>query len=95
VLWVDYRTSISLHAVITTNPKEKRPQRLQSPTPNDNRITFGCINVPTDFYNKVVQKIFKESKGIVYILPDIKPMEEVFPTFRPETRLSSSFQAAP
>jgi hypothetical protein len=78
VLWVDYPTAISLHAVITTNKKQRRLQRLNSPTPADNRITFGCINVPTAFYAKVVKPLFKGRSGIVYILPETKPLNEVF-----------------
>lgn len=78
VLWVDYPTAISLHAVITTNKKQRRLQRLNSPTPADNRITFGCINVPTVFYAKVVKPLFKGKSGIVYILPETKPLNEVF-----------------
>ncbi|MDB5417707.1 MAG: L,D-transpeptidase, partial [Phenylobacterium sp.] len=46
VLWVDYADAISLHRVITTKPKERRLQRLATPTPADNRISYGCINVP-------------------------------------------------
>ena len=38
VLWVDFNTSVAMHPVITTNPKERRLARLQSPTPKDNRI---------------------------------------------------------
>lgn len=78
VLWVDYPTAISLHAVITTNKKQRRLQRLNSPTPADNRITFGCINVPTAFYAKIVKPLFKGKSGIVYILPETKTLNEVF-----------------
>jgi hypothetical protein len=78
VLWVDYPTAISLHAVITTNKKQRRLQRLNSPSPTDNRITFGCINVPTNFYAKVVKPLFKGRSGIVYILPETKPLNAVF-----------------
>lgn len=39
VLWIDYATAISLHAVITSNPTEKRLDRLKSKTPDDNRST--------------------------------------------------------
>jgi hypothetical protein len=78
VLWVDYPTAISLHAVITTNKKQRRLQRLNSPTPADNRITFGCINVPTAFYSNVVKPLFKGKSGIVYILPETKTLNEVF-----------------
>jgi hypothetical protein len=82
VLWVDYTTAISLHPVVTAHPKERRPQRLQSATPRDNRITYGCINVSPAFYDKVVRPAFKGAFGIVYILPEKKPLEAVFPSYR-------------
>ena len=47
-------------------------------SPEDNRITYGCINVPAAFYAKVVRPVFKESTGVVYILPETKPLNEVF-----------------
>ena len=81
VLWVDYATAISLHPVVTTNPAEKRVERLKSPEIDDNRITFGCINVPRKFYSKVVRPTFKETQGVFYIIPDTKDLAEVFPSF--------------
>lgn len=78
VLWVDFPSAVSLHPVITANRKERRLQRLLSETPDDNRITFGCINVPADFYAAVIEPMFEHNAGIVYILPDTKPMAEVF-----------------
>jgi hypothetical protein len=82
VLWVDYANSVALHAVITTNKKEHRVARLLSPTPDDNRISFGCINVGTSFYGKRVRPLFQKAGGIVYILPDSKPLDDVFPRLR-------------
>jgi hypothetical protein len=82
VLWVDYATAISLHPVVTGNRKERRLQRLKSPSAEDNRITYGCINVPASFYAKVVRPLFKETTGVVYILPETKPLNEVFLAFR-------------
>jgi hypothetical protein len=79
VLWVDYADSVAMHAVITTNKKERRVHRLRTPTADDNRITFGCINVPTSFYQKRVRPLFQKKGGIVYVLPDTKSLEEVFP----------------
>jgi hypothetical protein len=81
VLWVDYPTAISLHPVVTTHPQERRLERLQSLAPEDRRITYGCINVPTAFYRDVVLKAFADGSGVVYILPDTKPVAEVFPAF--------------
>ncbi|WP_277968802.1 hypothetical protein [Sphingomonas echinoides] len=82
VLWVDYANSVALHAVITTHKKERRVERLLSPSPEDNRISFGCINVGTSFYAKQLRPLFLKKGGVVYILPDTKPLEEVFPSVR-------------
>jgi len=89
VLWVDYANSVALHAVITTNKKEHRVARLLSPTPDDNRISFGCINVGTSFYTKHVRALFQKAGGVVYILPDTKPLDDVFPRVRLLPYLSS------
>lgn len=78
VLWVDYTTSVALHTIPPGNPKEKRVERMLSPDIADNRITFGCINVPKRFYAKV-SPLFAKRGGYVYILPDVKSPEAVFP----------------
>jgi len=81
ILWIDYDAAISLHRVITTNIKERRAQRLASPAPQDRRISYGCINVPVKFYENVVSPAFKRSNGIVYVLPEIRSMREVFTSY--------------
>jgi hypothetical protein len=90
VLWVDYATAISLHPVVTANRKEQRLQRLQSPTPIDNRITYGCINVPAAFYEKVVRPAFTGAQGIVYVLPETRALAEVFPAFQPQPKSATA-----
>lgn len=79
ILWIDYDAALSLHRVIVGNPRDRRAQRLASPSPQDNRISFGCINVPAAFYDNLVVPAFKGTVGIVYILPDTKPIRDVFP----------------
>jgi hypothetical protein len=81
VLWVDYADAISLHRVITTNPKERRLQRLATPTPRDNRISYGCINVPAKFFDRIVEPAFTGKGGVVYILPEIKAVRDVFTAY--------------
>ncbi|MDZ7839450.1 MAG: L,D-transpeptidase [Gammaproteobacteria bacterium] len=71
ILWVDYENAISMHPVITTKPEERRLQRLATPTPLDNRISYGCINVPAEFFKNVVHKTFAGTRGIVYVLPEM------------------------
>ncbi len=81
VLWVDYKNAISMHPVINTNREERRPERLASPTPLDNRISYGCINVPPQFFKNIVRPTFTGTYGIVYVLPEIKSPREVFGSY--------------
>jgi hypothetical protein len=78
ILWVDYDSGLALHRVISTAPKERRLQRLASGLPSERRITFGCINVPVQFFEAVVMPAFLGTAGIVYILPETRTPEEVF-----------------
>ena len=78
VMWVDYETSLSLHRIVKGQPKDRRAERLASPSPLDNRITFGCINVSVAFYDGVVSPLFQRTQGIVYILPETRPAHVVF-----------------
>lgn len=80
VLWVDYADSVGLHPIPKDAAKsERRQERMLSPTSDDNRITFGCINVPAGFYAKRVRPVFQRKGGYVYVLPDTKQIEAVFP----------------
>ncbi len=81
ILWVDYDGAVSLHRVITTNPTERRLQRLATPTPLDNRISYGCINVPAKFYDNVVSPAFTGTYGIVYVLPETRSISEIFASY--------------
>jgi hypothetical protein len=78
ILWVDYEAALSLHPVVTSNPAERRAQRLATASVIDNRISYGCINVPADFYAKVIEPLFEATDGIVYILPEVRPLTELF-----------------
>ena len=81
VLWVDYESGLSLHRVLTTKPEERRLERLATPTPKDNRISYGCINVPKKFYETIVAPTFSGTDGIVYILPEQGSARELFGTY--------------
>jgi hypothetical protein len=79
--WVDYASAIALHPVVTSNPREARLKRLKSASTDDNRITFGCINVDRGFFDTTVRPVFSGTRGVVYILPESRPLAEVFPAF--------------
>lgn len=80
VLWVDYDSAVSIHPTATGVPAERRVERLASPSPDDNRITHGCINVSPEFFEQIVSPTF-ERGGVFYILPDEAPIAKIFPEF--------------
>ena len=49
---------------------------------DDNRITYGCINVAAPFFEDVVRSVFRDAIGVVYILPETRSLTDVFTTFR-------------
>jgi len=78
VVWVDYDAAVSIHRVVTAEPAERRLDRLASPTAADNRISYGCINLPAAFYETHIRPAFAHQTGIVYILPEVATMQQVF-----------------
>jgi hypothetical protein len=83
VVWVDYDGGVSMHPVLTTEPSERREQRLATSTPADNRVSYGCINVPKAFHQSVVLRTIKGGHAMVYVLPETKPVASVFPQLVP------------
>lgn len=79
VIWVDYRAAVSMHRVRATDPRELRLERLATPTTDDNRISYGCVNVPVDFFDEVAWPTLGGRPAVVYVLPEVKPFEQVFP----------------
>lgn len=78
ILWIDYDSALALHRVAKGTPAERRAQRLESPTPGDNRISYGCINVPVSFYETFIGPAFSQTGGVVYILPEMSSARELF-----------------
>lgn len=78
VVWVDYDAGVSMHPVLTTRPAERRLERLATPTASDNRVSFGCINVPTAFFHSTVMGTVRQGETMVYILPESRPLASVF-----------------
>lgn len=78
LLWLDYKEGFSMHVVVTGKVTERRMQRLLSNDSADRRISYGCINVPSQFYYAVIQKTFANTSGIVYVLPEVHSIQKVF-----------------
>ncbi|HTK35049.1 MAG TPA: L,D-transpeptidase [Caulobacteraceae bacterium] len=81
VIWIDYDAAVSMHRVITGGAKDRRLERLATPSPFDNRISYGCINVPVAFYESVLRPAFVAASGVVYVLPETRPLNAAFPAY--------------
>ena len=81
IVWIDYDSSVSFHAVVKGKPEERRAERLASPLPSERRISFGCVNVPVNFFKTALHASFKKSDGMVYVLPETRSVNQVFASF--------------
>jgi hypothetical protein len=78
VVWVDYDAAVSMHRIRPLVAQERRLERLATLTTDDNRISFGCINLPVSFYENVLQPTVQKQGAIVYVLPEVKTAQQVF-----------------
>jgi hypothetical protein len=69
-----------MHRLRANDPRERRRERLATPTAADNRISYGCINIPAAFYDAHVKPMFAHARrAIVYVLPESRALHDVFP----------------
>jgi hypothetical protein len=78
IVWVDYDAAVSMHRVRPVVKAERRLERLATPTAADNRITYGCINVPAAFYDAYVKPALGARHGVVYVLPENAANRSIF-----------------
>lgn len=77
IVWIDYAAKLAIHRLRPAPAAERRAERLVSQTPDDNRISMGCVVVPVSFYENVVGPVLGRSRGIVYVLPETQPLERM------------------
>lgn len=78
VIWIDHEAAVSMHRVRHKVAAECRLERMTTPTGEDNRISFGCVNLPVHFYEQVLSPAVKKTGAIVYVLPETRSPPEVF-----------------
>jgi len=62
---------IAIHAAYLGDPKENRLGRLASPSAQDNRISYGCVNTTHDtFLKSILPNIDTLNGGMIFVLPD-------------------------
>lgn len=70
IVWIDYNAALALHRLRPAPAHQRRAQRLASASPEDNRISLGCIVVPGGFYDAVIAPYLGRRRGVVYVLPE-------------------------
>lgn len=88
VVWVDYASALAMHRVHEVNPGENRLERLGSADLSEKRISYGCINVPAAFFDQYVHPLFEKRRAMIYVLPEVKPLNAVFDLGAGATRRS-------
>ena len=87
IVWIDYAAALAIHRLRPAPAQERRAARLASPTPDDNRISLGCVVVPVAFYEARVEPVLGREPGVVYVLPETQPVQALFDT--PPQRLAA------
>ena len=78
VVWVDYDAAVSMHRVLKV---KERLDSLASPTNADNRMSFGCINLPPQFYEKVLRPAVDAGGAVIYVLPETQSLQQTFASY--------------
>lgn len=78
VVWFDYDAGLAIHRLRPGPSLEHREQRLASATPGDNKASLGCVVVAPAFYEQVVKPLLGRRYGVVYVLPETRPAQELF-----------------
>jgi hypothetical protein len=82
----DHTGYIAVHAADVSTPSERRLARLETPTAEDNRISYGCINTKHDTFIKEIKPHINDlDGGLIFVLPDAT--ETTAEMFKPETEV--------
>ena len=77
IIWLDYAAKLAIHRLRPDVQYQSRALRLSSARIEDNRISLGCIVVPIYFYDKLIQPVLGNSRSVVYVLPETRPLQSM------------------
>jgi hypothetical protein len=86
IIWIDYNASVSMHRLRKVSAAERRADRMATPEASDNRISYGCVNVPPTFYNSVLKATVAKHGAFVYVLPETKSPQQLFGSYDPPAK---------
>ncbi len=78
IVWVDYDTGIAIHRLRPGKAEARRAAAMATPTPDDNRQSYGCVVVPPAFFDAVIEPVLGHGQGVVYVMPEEQPVTAMF-----------------
>jgi hypothetical protein len=78
IVWFDYDAALAIHRLRPAAAHQRRPARLASDTPEDNRISLGCVVVDPSFYQRIVANTLGRQRGVVYVMPETQEWAPLF-----------------
>ena len=75
VIWVDYDSAFAIHRLRPGFAYSARADRLATAQAARMRVSWGCVVVPVDFYQEVVQRVLGASSSVVYVLPETRTVQ--------------------
>ena len=78
IVWVDYEASFAIHRLRPAPAAERRSERLVSQNAAEHRVSYGCVVVPVEFYERIVATTLGKHRGVVYVLPETRSVREMF-----------------
>jgi hypothetical protein len=78
VVWVDYANAFAIHRLRPGFAYQARASRLASTQAAGKRVSWGCVVVPVSFYTQVVERVLGRAPGVVYVMPESMPTQQVF-----------------
>lgn len=81
IIWIDYNAAVSMHRMRKVSAEEHRAERMATPEASDNRISYGCVNVPPRFFDGVLKPAVGKSGAYVYVLPETRTPQQQFGSF--------------
>lgn len=95
IVWFDYDAALAIHRLRPAAASQRRPERLASDTPQDNRISLGCVVVEPGFYQRVVATTLGRQRGVVYVLPETRDWAPLFGAHTSKPAAVAATTAAP
>lgn len=75
IVWADYASAFAIHRNRPGPAQRPRAIRLATFSPDDNRVSNGCVVVPEPFYAQVVEPVLGSVRSVVYVLPEARPLD--------------------